>query len=67
MRLASHQPRGRSQGLTRPGPAAASSGSPGKRAGLGQLALGLMAPRMSTTKTSVSVPLIPAWELPVLP
>jgi hypothetical protein len=28
---------------------------------------GLIAPRMSTTNTSVSVPLIPAWELPVFP
>src|SRR5215469_3276991 len=28
---------------------------------------GLYDPRMSTTKTSVSVPLIPAWELPCLP
>ncbi len=28
---------------------------------------GLMAPRMLTTKTRVSVPLMPAWVLPVLP
>ena len=28
---------------------------------------GLIAPRMSTTNTSVSVPLIPAWVLPVFP
>ena len=37
--------------------------------GLGQEveAPGLYDPRMSTTKTSVSVPLIPACELPCLP